>query len=275
MTKHNGIIVEKFRKKDDFCNICSQKTSRLSEDHVPPKTCPPAKNRVISKLIYQMTGDRSFRPRISQSGVSYTTICSDCNNKLGSRYDHALGEFTQKIESLIESCIALPDSFEVECYPNAIMRSILGHLLAAKTKTDEVVIDNLVRLFIFDPLLPIHDDIHIFYWVYPYEKTIILRDFGMPAIRGRLNTAGVFNMIKFYPIAFLITHKLDSYEGLPSLHKFNNLSPNDKACLKIDLRPVQHSTWPEECLGLENFLMLGHAANDSVYSVPRAKIVKF
>lgn len=275
MTKHNSIIVEKFRKKDAFCNICSKETLKLSEDHVPPRTCPPAKNRVISKLIYQMTGDRSFRPRISQSGVSYTTICSDCNNKLGSRYDDALGEFSRKIESFVESCIALPDSFEVECYPNAIMRSILGHLLAAKTETDEVVIDNLIRPFIFDPLLPIHDDIYIFYWVYPYETTIILRDFAMPAIRGRLNTAGFFNMIKFYPIAFLITHKLDSYEGLPSLHKFNNLSPNDKACLKINLRPVQQSTWPEECLGLENFLMFGRSANDSVYSVPRAKVIKF
>lgn len=275
MAKHNNTIVEKFRKRDAFCNICFKETSKLSEDHVPPKTCPPAKNRVISKLIYQMTGDRSFRPRISQSGVSYTTICSDCNNKLGLKYDCALGEFSQKIESFVASCIELPDSFEVECYPNAIMRSILGHLLAAKTEADEVVIDNLIRPFIFDPSSPIHDEIHIFYWVYPYEKTVILRDFGMPAIRGRLNTAGFFNMIKFYPIAFLITHKLDSYEGLPSLHKFNNLSPNDKACLKINLRPVQRSTWPEECLGLENFLMFGRAANDSVYSVPRAKVVKF
>jgi len=275
MTKHSKKIIEKFRKKDNICNICSCEESKLSEDHVPPKTCPPAKNVVISKLLYQMTGDRSFRPRISQSGVSYTTICSNCNNKLGSDYDWALGEFSRKIESFVESCIALPDSFEVECYPNAVMRSILGHLLAAKTETDEVVIDNLIRPFIFDTSLPIHDDIHIFYWVYPYEKTIILRDFGMPAIRGKLNTAGFFNMIKFYPIAFLITHKLDSYEGLPSLHKFNSLSPNDKACLKINLRPVQSSTWPEECLGLENFLMVGRAAHDSVHAVPRTKVVQF
>jgi hypothetical protein len=271
MTNRKKSTVEKFKKKDNICNICQKKAIKLSEDHVPPKACPPAKNIVISKLFNQMIGDRSFRPRISQNGVSYTTICCDCNNWLGSKYDWALGEFSHKVESFVESCIALPDSFEIECYPNAFMRSILGHLLAAKTETDEVVIDNLIRPCISDPLLPIHDDIHILYWVYPYEKSIILRDFGMPAIRGRLNTSGFFSMIKFYPIAFLITHQLPSYEGLLSLHQFNRLSPNDKACMKINLRPVQNSTWPEECLGLENFIVVGRAARDSVLAVPRTK----
>ncbi|PLZ18189.1 hypothetical protein CBP21_21690 [Fischerella thermalis WC246] len=34
-----------------------------------------------------------------------------------------------------------------------------------------------------------------------------------------------FNLIKFYPLAFLITHQLASYEGLSSLHQFNQLLP--------------------------------------------------
>ncbi len=238
---------------------------------MPPQVCPTAKNRVISKLLYQMIGDRSFRPRISQNGVTYQTICEDCNNKLGNRYDWALGEFSKKIESFIESKLTLPDSFEVECYPNAIIRSVLGHLLAAKTETDEVVIDKLIRPCILDYSLPIHDDIHILYWVYPYEETIILRDFGMPAARGRLQTVGFFNLIKFYPIAFLIAHELPFYEKLPTLHQFNKLSPGDKANIQINLRSVKHSTWPEECVGLENFLVFGRSANDSVYAVPKAK----
>ncbi|BBD70047.1 hypothetical protein NIES4072_64270 [Nostoc commune NIES-4072] len=266
-------IVEKFKKKDRICNIC-QLEKELSEDHVPPQACPPAKNTVISKLFYQMIGDRSFRPRMSQKGVSYKTICSDCNNKLGNRYDWALGDFSQKIESFIGSSVILPDSFEVECYPNAIMRSVLGHLLAAKTQTDEVVVDTIIRPCILDPSLPIPDEIHIFYWVYPYETISILRDFAMPAVRGNLQTSGFFNMIKFYPIAFLITHQLPSYEKLLSLDKFNQLPSGDKANLQIDLRPIKRSTWPEECLGEENFLLVGRAANDSVYAVPKLNKIK-
>jgi len=266
-------IIEKFKKKDRICNICQQE-KELSEDHVPPQACPPAKNRVISKLLYEMTGNRSFRPRFSQNGVTYETICKACNNKLGNKYDWALGEFSLKIESFVDSKLILPESFEVECHPNAIMRSVLGHLLAAKTETDEVVIDNLIRPCILDSSLPIHDDIHIYYWVYPYEKTIIMRDFGMLAVRGSLQTGGFFNMIKFYPTAFLITHKLPSYEGLPSLHQFNNLSPGNKANIQINLRSVKSSTWPEECRGMENLLVVGRAANDSVYAVPKAKKIK-
>ncbi|MDZ8081245.1 MAG: hypothetical protein RMX35_19540 [Nostoc sp. DcaGUA01] len=273
MRNYKQSIVEKFKKKDQICNIC-QLEKELSEDHVPPKACPPAKNIVIYKLLSEMTGDRSFRPRMSQNGVTYKTICSDCNNKLGNRYDWALGEFTGKIESFVESSLTLPNSFEVECYPNAIMRSVLGHLLAAKTQTDEVVIDKLIRPCILDTSLPIPNDVHILYWVYPYERISILRDFGMPAVRGNFQTSGFFNMIKFYPIAFLITHQLPSYEGLLSLDKFKQLSPNDKANVQIDLRPIRRSTFPEECTGVDNFLMLGRTANDSVYAVSKSKKTK-
>ncbi len=270
--RHQSSIVEKFYKKDKVCNICGRETT-LSDDHVPPKICPPAKNIVISKLYDQIIGDKSFRPRISQNGITFKTICSNCNNWLGSKYDGALGELAKKVENFIASSLFLPDSFEVECQPNAIMRSVLGHILAAKTQTDEVVIDQLIRPCVLDPLLPIHEDIHIFYWVYPYEKTAIMRDFGMPAVRGKFDLPGFFNMIKFYPIAFLITHKLPDYEYLDSLSKFNKISPDDKASISIRLNPIKKSSWPEEC-DMGNFLMLGRTANDSVYAVPKSKKVK-
>lgn len=206
--------------------------------------------------------------------MTYQTIYHDCNNGLGTRYDKALGEFSQKIESFIKSNLILPGSFEVECYPNAIMRSVLGHLLAAKTETDKVVLDELIRPCILDPSFPIHNDIHIFYWVHPYETTIILRVFGMPSVRVRHQECSFFNMIKFYPIAFLLTHQLPCYEQLLSLRKFNKLPPRAKANIQIDLRLVKSSIWPEECSGIENFLLVGQSADDSVYAVPKAKKTK-
>ncbi|MFB2893042.1 hypothetical protein ACE1CI_09030 [Aerosakkonemataceae cyanobacterium BLCC-F50] len=270
MTTTKKTKIEKFHKKDRICNICQQE-KELSIDHVPPQTCPPVKSRVTSKLLYQIIGDTSFRPRYSQNGVTFKTICNDCNNLLGSRYDWALGEFSRKIENFVESNLSLPDSFEVECQPNAVMRSVLGHLLAAKTETDEVVVDGLIRPCVIDSSQPIHDDIHIFYWVYPYEETVILRDFCMPAVRGKFQDFGFFNLIKFYPLAFLVTHQLASYEGLSSLHQFNQLLPGDKRNLQINLRPMKHSKFPED-FSKYNFLAVGRTAKeDSVYSVPRLK----
>lgn len=236
----------------------------------PPQACPPANSRVISTLLYQIIGDTSFRPRHSQNGVTFKTICNDCNNLLGSRYDWALGKFARRIESFVESNLSLPESFEVECQPNAVMRSVLGHLLAAKTETDEVVLDALIRPCVIDPSLPIHDDIYIFYWVYPYEETVILRDFCMPSVRGKLQNIGFFNLIKFYPLAFLVTHQLSSYEGLSSLYQFNQLLPSEKRNIQINLRSTRHSRFPEEC-SENNFLALGRTAKDSVYSLPQLK----
>lgn len=272
MKKHKNTIVQKFNKKDSICNIC-QKESILSEDHVPPKSCSSAKNRVIYTLSREMVGDRSFKPRISTNGISFKTICANCNNYLG-KYDRALVDLTQKIEGYVESKLILPSSFEIEFNPHAIMRSILGHLLASKTETDSCIIDGIIRPSILEPLQPIHEDIHIFHWIYPYEQTVILRDFGMPAIRGKFNTSGFFNLIKFYPLAFLIAHQLSSYESLPSLHKFNNLLPNDRALLKIDLEVLHKDKFPEDCSSDDNFLLLGRPANDSVYSLPKYKIFK-
>lgn len=243
MKNSKQLIVEKFKKKDRICNIC-QLEKELSEDHVPPKACPPAKNIFIYKLLSEMTGDRSFRPRISQNGVTYETICSDCNNKLGNRYDWALGEFSQKIESFVESSLTLPNYFEVECYPNAIMRSVLGHLLAAKTQTDEVVIDTLIRPCILDNSLPIPNDVHIFYWVYPYEKISILRDFGMPAVRGNFHVPGRspahYLVLVWDNGSKIITctsgswAKADSVSGLTSA-QFKPPLPHPKAGIAIDV----------------------------------------
>jgi hypothetical protein len=265
-------ITKKFQKKDKICNICQQE-KKLSDDHVPPQSCPPVKSRVTSKLLYQMIGDTSFRPRQDQNGVKFKTICSECNNLLGYKYDWALGELARRIERFVESNLSLPDSFEVECLPNAVMRSVLGHLLSAKTETDEVVVDGLIRPSIIDPSIPIHDDIHVFYWVYPYEETVIFRDFCMPAARGRFQNFGFFNLIKFYPLAFLVTHQLATYEGLPSLHQFNQLLPSEKRNVQINLRSTKRSSFPEKGSN-DNFLAFGRTARDSVHSVPKSKSKK-
>ena len=136
------------------------------------------------------------------------------------------------------------------------------------------MVDTLIRPSILDKSVPIHDDIHVFYWVYPYEKTIIFRDFAMPSIRGVFDKVSCFSMIKFYPVSFLVAYQLPEYENLRSLYKFNGMSAEDEALVTIDLRPMKSSTWPEECPGMDNFLLYGRTADDSVYSVPRTREIK-
>lgn len=266
-------------KEDNICNICLE-TKNLSKDHIPPRSCPPAKPRVVSRLTHKLIGDESFQPKFTQDGQTYQTICRDCNNFLGSNYDSSLCDLSQKIQRFVESSIILPDYFEVECQPNAIIRSILGHLLAAKTRTDQEVVDQLIRPCILNPYLPVPEDIHVFYWVYPYDATIIFRDFMMPSVRGKIKGGGleilsvelaIFSLIKFYPIAFLVTYQLSNYERLESLHNFNNFNFKDIANITINLNSGKYFTWPEECRGTENYLVWGKPAEDALFSVPHLK----
>lgn len=270
MSTKRSPTLRKFVKSDLLCNICQGTFPSLTEDHVPPRACPPAADRVISKLSYELTGDKSFRPRHSQNGVTFRTLCATCNSILGSRYDHELAGLCSKIESFVESSLKLPDSFELSARPGAIIRSVLGHLLAAKSESDEVVVDSMIRPCVLDQSIPVPESIHLLYWVYPYERTAILRDFVMPAKRGDLRGFGFYSLLKFYPIAFLVSHETNEYEGLDSLNAFNSLDPKAEATFRIQLKPSRKEFWPEEC-SKDNLLIFGRAAESSVYSVPRVK----
>lgn len=251
---------------DQICNICRQK-KQLTEDHVPPKGSVSTKAVVIKQFFQHMIGENEASVIISQNGVKFKTICARCNNSL-INFDKQLKYFCQRVSKAISSKLILPNPYPIECRPNAIMKSVLGHLLAAKTQTDDVVIDAAIRPCLQDFSIPIPDNIHIFYWIYPYTNTRILRDFVMPAKRGNFKSYGFFNMIKFYPIAFLISDNLSVYEGLPNLDTYRNLLPEQKAEVLLPLDFIPNEDWPER-VDETNIIAGGRAMNDGIIAQPK------
>ena len=141
--------------------------------------------------------------------------------------------------------------------------------MAAKAHIDEVVMDQNIRDYIFDYSKVIPENIHLFYWVYPYHNVIILRDFVMPAIRGRFKNVGLFSLLKFFPIAYLLAHQ-PKYEDLMELTKFRNLKVNEIARVRIDLKSIKQRDWPEK-IDKGNFISGGLSFNSSVYAKPHKK----
>ncbi len=78
----------------------------------------------------------------------------------------------------------LPSFTYIKTKPIRFIKCLLGHLLAAKTEIDNSKFDGLVRNLIFSDSTAIPSNINILYWIYPYDCTVILRDFTMPAKRG-------------------------------------------------------------------------------------------
>ncbi|TVQ57073.1 MAG: hypothetical protein EA366_09140 [Spirulina sp. DLM2.Bin59] len=256
------------RGKVDLCNICKQSAS-LSWDHVPPKGGIDLKPVEQVTILQHLTGNlEEQKPQISQNGVKYRTICKDCNERLGHSYDPVLNRFALGVGGILKSSIKILPIIHYKTQPAVLIRSILGHLLAAKGIIDDVVVDQKIREFLFDDQAQLPEDIKIFYWIYPYREIVVVRDVIMPAVRGKFDQVGFFTgILKYFPIAYLVCN-LEQYEGLDELTIYRDLKIEETVEIPIHLTNIRHSTWPEMADN-GNFMVGGRNLNSSVHARPR------
>lgn len=232
------------RDKIDKCNICLQIKS-LTWDHVPPKagiTVSPVEIDNISKILTDQTEPRML---ISQNGVRYRTICGDCNSKLGTNYDTVLSSLNKNVSLYLKSNLYFPAYTYIRTKPNRLIKAVLGHLMAAKGSVDQSGSENKIRKYLLSEIEILPDDINILYWIYPYNCTVIMRDFAMFAKRGDFSSGSIFcNVLKYFPLAFLIIDK-SNYHNLPSLTRFKSDNIDEEIDLRIDLKRVETLDWPE------------------------------
>lgn len=171
------------RNKVDICNICLE-LKEMTWDHVPPQGCSNHQKVEISSFFKKLSGERvQDKPILSQNGLKYRTICGDCNSLLGGKYDDELNNLVKTVLSFVESKLVLPQLITLIVKPLPIIKSVTGHILAAKKELDQVTYDKVFRAFVLDENAPVPEDLHLFYWVYPFDNTVVMRDFYMSATR--------------------------------------------------------------------------------------------
>jgi hypothetical protein len=253
-----------FKEDGQLCNICLQ-PKPLTWDHVPPQGCVNAKGVMITNWLPELTSQKE-RPLLSQNGVKFRTICRDCNS-LMSGGDKALINLSYKVREALESPIKLHRTLTCRTDINLIMRSIIGHLLATKSGVDESVFDEQARKYVLDHSLPIPEEVHIFFWLYPYKEIRINRDLFLPKVRGpfRMFTeeVGCFHVLKFYPFAFLVTNFPD-YENMPSLDAYRKIPTGQIEEVIFDLAKIPKGTWPEAIAEDNPFMLLGPTGDEGV-----------
>lgn len=258
------------REKIGSCNLCRKEEVLLTWDHVPPKGGIEVSSVEIRTILQTLSGDSSKDQfQISQNGVKFRTICKQCNDWLGKEYDPALNKFASDISLFVKSSLHLPPVLTVPTKPYRLMRAILAHLVAAKIDMDEGEFDGIVKGFIFNKDVSIPEDINIFYWTYAYPQQVILRDVVMPAKRGDFSETMFCQLIKYFPVAYLVT-TASRYEGLPELTRYRNSGPEDIVDIIINLRNLPNQYWPE-APDPGNILFGGQAMVNSVISSPRKK----
>jgi hypothetical protein len=198
--------------------------------------------------------------------------CKKCNELLGHRYDPALIELAKFVSCQLTSTLTLPRPLKIRTRPAAILRSVLGHLLAAKIETDSSLFDDEVRPCILDETIPVPEKYHLHYWIYPYRMTVVMRDSLSIELAMTMNSDNrhiYFQLLKFFPLAFCVLDRSDITTP-PSFGYFNDVSPSEIRQISIDLNEVRDAHFPEHP-GETRATFFGSAGGAAAVARPRRK----
>ncbi|NWG28537.1 MAG: hypothetical protein HXY48_08395 [Ignavibacteriaceae bacterium] len=255
------------RERFGKCNICLKEAS-LTWDHVPPRSGIELSAVEMQTVLQRFTANNN-KFLISQNGVKYRTICKSCNEFLGSTYDKVMNEFSRTLGKYLKSTLILPKIINIKTKPNLLVKGIIAHLISAKSEIDEVTFDKIFREFISNKNASIPEDLHIYYWIYPYNNIIVIRDFMMPSIRGNFKEFSFFHLLKFFPIAYLVSDS-KANENLPDLIKYCNSDCDFESDIQINLERVESYNWPE-IVEDGNVFFGGKSIESSVIAKPKIK----
>lgn len=251
MANHRGI-----------CSICKS-DGHLSEDHIPPKSCGNT-----GKVYYYSFAPNShnfYKKRISQNGIKFRTICSQCNSKLGALYDKELTLFR---ECVINSINGNPT--KVEIYPIKVIKCIVGHLLAASSFSEDVISEEMREFYLNNDNSSIKkfaSKYSLLCFYYPYKDSIfILKNYFPNEIIGPYR---IFNSILssmyFFPFAFILCEKKKEL----STHDILNLIFGEQLDLSVTDWTISNGaelppTWPA-IINDHQFILFSNDLNFSVY----------
>ena len=233
---------------------------------MPPKASFDLDSTILQTLFQDMSSRAGLGDQFSESqnSVKFRTICSKCNSSLlGKKYDPVLRQLVRSIVLMAKSKLITPKKVQFTTKPHSLARAVCGHLLAAKGDVQNTEYDKQMREYFLSNDINTSLGLNIFYWYYPYESIIVVRDILMPAIRGRLNGpyAG-FSILKFFPLGFLVSDA-DTYEDLNKIPLAQKGKEKDEFEITIDFGNIHDRRWPEK-VDRGNFYVGGKTIESSI-----------
>jgi hypothetical protein len=243
-----SIVIATRGPKNGQCNICGE-DGPLTEDHTPPKGCYKPTQVELQSLLRRISAHptKEGKSRHSQNGVKFRTLCKRCNNSLlGATYDPPFIEFVNQVAQVLRSSISLPRVLPIPAQPQAILRSVLGHMAAqGVARYKKGPLTESVRDYFLDTTHPLPAGLKVFYWAHPHRSHVMVRDAAYFDFRHQKPFA--FWLLKFFPIAFLVAW--DDPGNLPfpvqALHEWGDLPYEAEVSLPLALEPLPPELWPE------------------------------
>lgn len=255
------------RDRTGKCNICLQ-LSVLTWDHVPPKggiELQPLEVESIAGILAK--NENMHFKTVMREGVRYRTICKKCNEQLlGQTLDPVMNDFHLTVGRFLKSQLYFPEQVKIRTKPILLIKAVIGHLLASKVDLDQSPFDNRLReAFLEDH---ISKEINVFYWAFPYNQQRVVRDFAKGTIFGNTPNVFMLNLIKYFPIAYLVTDA-QSCDDLYNLCLYKDLNSQDEIELPIRLNKMKPIDYPE-APGDYDVTLLSNSGIDSIVGRPVA-----
>lgn len=239
----------------------------MSWDHVPPKGGINLSSVEIKSIFNNIAGKEDPNRLISQNGVKYRTICRDCNSYIGTNYDPIINEFNKTISLFLKSELILPKKVNITTKPIRLIKGILSHILTAKLNIDSVLTDQRIRTYLSSDNEKLPDEINIYYWIYPYDCTIIMRDFLVPTTPGIYSETTFCDMVKSFPVTFLVG-RTPNFRNLDSLTKYKNLGIDDEVEMPVNLQKLHDYDFPER-VDENNIVFMSAESQNGISAYPR------
>jgi hypothetical protein len=141
-------------------------------------------------------------------------------------------------------------SFNASFRPNAVLRSILGHMAAVRLHTERAeTTDRLIRDYLIGGR-PLDPAIQVYVWRFlPEDELVIARDLVVcDALRNTYS--GIMNVIKFYPMAAVVALDGKRKRAL-SFSEFSVIRPDELLNVPIRFSTPFDPRFPEEAIEID------------------------
>lgn len=246
----------------DECHICGQ-NRELTWEHIPPKSS--GNNRTVKYYyafdIPSLNGNslETAKPHkkdfhISQGGLKFRTLCSDCNNFTGANYVTAYSDFAVQLQNGLRN-IRQAENLNKSVHFNrkiiplnflkevlALFCSILPYYTVQKYRFSDFVLNKEMQKF------P-DDEFDLYMYVSTTENGLFKFTPSMVVYNTVANGFFAGAEISAPPMGFLLLFKSDQFKSrtklpLPSIKLMNRHSYNEEVEYSFDLPLLKPSRAP-------------------------------
>jgi hypothetical protein len=148
--------------------------------------------------------------------------------------------------------ISLPPQILIEVKPQRLARAVIGHLLASNYHPDQSDIKDsfpfpeALRNYFLDQNATLPNELNIYYWFYPGNRQVLLHGASM-GFWVKVDEPILFSLVKFLPIAYMITWEKPERFKILSPHLFDNrnIGIDDTEKISINLQKYPRIDFPE------------------------------